>query len=157
VPFDESFLFAIAGLSASLAGLAGLVAGLRRGERLLAVDQLRLRQIVEWSFANALFALALIPLGSWLGVTTAVRVGGLIATGLVVVTMLLLLRRIGRAGLPMDRTTLIVAATVDLTAFLAGLAAAASGELIVLQVALLALVARPMGAFLLVLSKMENG
>ncbi|MGZ3631396.1 MAG: hypothetical protein ACXWQ6_01980 [Candidatus Limnocylindrales bacterium] len=156
MPFDEPFLFAIAGLSASLAGLAGLVAGLRRGERLLAVDQLRLRQIVEWSFANALFALAMIPLTSWLGVTAAVRVGGLIATGLVVLTMLVLLRRIGRVGLPLDRLTLIVAATVDLTAFLAGIAAAVSGELIVLQVALLALVARPMGAFLLVLSQMEK-
>lgn len=157
MPLDEPFLFAIAGLSASLAGLAGLVAGLRRGDRLLAVDQLRLRQIVEWSFANALFALALIPLTSWLGVPAAVRVGGLIAAGLVVLTTLVLLRRIGRAGLPLDRVTRVVAATVDLTAFLAGVAAAASGEVIVLQVALLALVARPMGAFLLVLAKMENG
>jgi hypothetical protein len=57
----------------------------------------------------------------------------------------------------LDRVTRVVATTVDLTAFLAGVAAAVSGEVIVLQVALLALVARPMGAFLLVLSKMENG
>lgn len=49
---EAPFFFSIAALSGSLAGLAGLVAGLRRGSDMPGHDLFRLREIVEFSFAN---------------------------------------------------------------------------------------------------------
>ena len=49
---EAPFLFSIAGMSASLAGLPGLVAALRRGDDLLPMDAFWLREIVEFAFAN---------------------------------------------------------------------------------------------------------
>ena len=49
---EAPFLFSIAGLSPSLAGLPGLVAVLRRGADLRPMDAFWLREIVEFAFAN---------------------------------------------------------------------------------------------------------
>ena len=58
---EAPFFFSIAALSGSLAGLAGLVAGLRRGSDMPGHDLFRLREIVEFSFANVLLAISTIP------------------------------------------------------------------------------------------------
>ena len=72
---EAPFLFSIATLSTALSGLAGLVAALRRGEGLRPLDLYRLRQIVEFAFANALFAVSLVPLAAFTGqLETAVRI-----------------------------------------------------------------------------------
>lgn len=47
------FLLSIAALSLSLAGLAGLVAGLRRSDGPRPIDRFRLREIVEFALPPA--------------------------------------------------------------------------------------------------------
>jgi hypothetical protein len=68
---EGPFLSAVGAVNLSLAGLAGLVATLRRDSsgEFSALDRFRLREIVEFSFANALFALALVPMSGTLGST----------------------------------------------------------------------------------------
>ena len=79
---DLPFLLSIAALSGSLAGLAGLVGGLRRGEGLRPIDRFRLREIVEFAFANTLLALSMVPLANLLSsVDAAVRVVAAAALG----------------------------------------------------------------------------
>ena len=59
---DVGFLFAAAAVSMSLASLAGLVIAFRRTGVWAAYDLFRLRQIVEWGFANVVLALVTFPL-----------------------------------------------------------------------------------------------
>ena len=73
---ELAFAMSVASLSGGLAGLAGLVAGLRRGAAAQPLDSLRLREIVEFAFANILFALSVQPLTIILGsLKSALRVG----------------------------------------------------------------------------------
>ena len=90
------FVFSIGALNLSLAGLAGLVATLRRGSagEFPALDRFRLREIVEFSFANALLALALVPMATTIGdVEVTVRILGAGALAYQLTSSLLLRRR----------------------------------------------------------------
>ena len=151
---ESPFLFAVAAVSMSLASLAGLVVAFRRTGSWAGYDLYRLRQIVEFGFANALLALALIPLVPILGsVESAVRIIASIALAVFAVHVIVLLRRRRQTspaiGLPW------AVFLVDL--LLVGLTAAAIviATLPAWEVALLALLARPMVAFLLVLATLR--
>ena len=153
---EATFFFSIAGLSASLAGLAGLVAALRRSSGLGPLDLFRLREIVEFAFANALLAVSIIPLSTALGDTsTGVRLLAVIAGLYLLAHSAVLLRRQRRAAIETVRGWLVVAAVIDLIAF--GLAAAAllTGATAALELLLVSMLARPMAAFLLVLGNFE--
>ena len=111
---EAPFVFSVGALNLSLAGLAGLVATLRRGNagELEAIDRYRLREIVEFSFANALFALALVPLSATLGhVELAIRILGVLAVAYHAGTILVLVRRQRARGVPfgVPATALILA------------------------------------------------
>lgn len=150
---EAPFLFSIAGLSASLAGLAGLVAGLRRGTDVRPIDAFRLRQIVEFSFANILLAISVIPLTALMP-TPGAAVRLVAAAGLlyVLATVIVLIQRTRREQIAMTRGWTIGATVLDASSMLAALIALSGGSVPVLQIALVLLLARPMFAFLLVLA-----
>jgi hypothetical protein len=152
---EAPFLFAIAGLSASLAGLAGLVAALRRGSDLRPMDAFRLREIVEFSFANILFAVGMVPLSVILGVTDAVNIAALLVFAYTVGSSLILVGRSRRDSISFTRGWGSLAATLNLVILAAIAADLWTSSIIAYEVTLVALLTRPMLAFLLVLGSFE--
>lgn len=154
---EAPFLFSIAGISASLAGLAGLVAGLRRGADVRPMDVYRLREIVEFAFANVLLALSTIPLVLLIGDTgNGLRVGALVAFVYSLVHIGALIRRSRKQALPSSRTWYAIAAAADLGTFVTVVSTVATGAIGSYEALLLVLLARPMLAFLLVLASFES-
>ena len=153
---DLPFLFSIAALSGSLAGLAGLVGGLRRGADFRPIDRFRLREIVEFAFANTLLALSTVPLANLLGsVEAAVRIVAFAAIAYVLAVTVVLFRRLRAVEIPMTRWA-VVAGILDLLILGAGMAALVSGAIAALQVLLVLLLARPMMAFVFVLTSFDQ-
>lgn len=158
---EAPFLFSIAGISASLAGLGGLVAGLRRGSDLRPMDLFRLREIVEFAFGNVLLALSTIPMVLIVGDTsTALRIEALIALAYGIVHVVVLYRRGRRYALPGSLAWTALAGATDLaiigTVVATVAAGTAAGTLGAYEAMLLVFVARPMLAFLLVLASFET-
>jgi hypothetical protein len=150
---EAGFLFAVTAVNMSLASLAGLVVAFRRGGAWAAYDLYRLRQIVEFGFANALFALALVPLSASVGsVESAVRVVALAAFVYFVVDVLVLVRR--WRGVSGEFPLLVIA--LDLALIFGLVTAVVLGTVAAWEWVLLALTARPMAAFLLVLSTLRS-
>ena len=117
-------------------------------------DLYRLRQIVEFGFANALLALALIPLVPIINsVENAVRIIATIAMAVFAVHVIVLVRRRNLLS-PAIRLPLAVI-LVDLLVVGLTASAVAFATLPAWEAALLALLARPMVAFLLVLSTLR--
>jgi hypothetical protein len=153
---DLPYLLSIAALSASLAGLAGLVAGLHRGEGLSALDRFRLREIVEFAFANTLLAMSVLPLTALFDdVSVAVQIVAAATIVYLVAISLILFRRLRAAGIRMT-TWIRIAAVLDLLIVAAAAVAIATGTLAALQVMLLLMLARPMTAFLFVLASFDT-
>lgn len=151
---EAGFLFAVAAVSMSLASLAGLVVAFRRSGTWAGHDLYRLRQIVEFGFANALFALSLIPLVAVVGsVENSVRIVATTALAVLVAHAVVLLRR-QRQTSPVMGLQLPVF-LVDLVALALSTAAIVVASIPAWEAALLALLARPMLAFLLVLSTLR--
>ena len=148
---EGGVLFSIVAVNMSLASLAGLVIAFRRTGAWAMYDIYRLRQIVEWGFSGVLLALAGFPLASWLGgEAAAIRLLGAIALAYLTLNLLLLTRR--RAAVrDVVRLTPLVA-TIDLSAIAFATATLILATMTAWQLALLALTARPMIAFLMVLS-----
>jgi len=138
----------------SLASLAGLVVAFRRSGSWAAYDLYRLRQIVEFGFANILVALALIPLVPILGAETAVRLVAAVAMVVFVAHVIVLVRRRHETS-PTIRLPLAVV-LVDIPAIMLLTAALVLGTVAAWELALLALLARPMLAFLLVLATLRG-
>lgn len=153
---DAGFVFSVASLNASLAGLGGLLIALRRGSEVRPLDTLRLRQVVEFAFANVLLAISIQPLVALLGEDGGFRLCGGMALVLVVGAVAVLPRRVARVGIAWGRWW--AAAAIALTAIGAVLAAATviaptAGTYELLMVVLLA---RPMATFLLVLGTIDE-
>jgi hypothetical protein len=149
---EAPFVFSIAGLSASFAALAGLVAGLRRGQGLSATELYRLREIVESAFVNVLLALAIIPMATLAGLEAAIRLTGAVAFVYLIGHGVLLERRRRQAGIATMGSRLALVLAIGLPAVGMAAAAATTGAVWALEILLLLLLARPMAAFLLVLS-----
>lgn len=156
MPAESAFFFAIAGLSMSLAGLAGLVAGLRSGQGMRPIDRYRLREIVEFAFANALLSVAYVAVAPSLGLPTAIHVTGAVALVYVVVDALILYRRRAGLGLSRTETRLPIVAIVRTIVIVLAAVTAVTGQMLALQVFLIVLLARPMIAFLFVLNGLEE-
>ncbi len=153
---DLPFLFAIAGLSGSLAGLAGLVGGLRREDEMRPIDRFRLREIVGFAFANTLIALSVLPIANLLdSLEGAVRVAAFIAVAYVVVISAVLFRRLRAASIALT-AWVWVAGLLDVAVFVTGACAVIAGAMAVLEVLLVLMLARPMTAFLFVLDSFDR-
>ena len=155
---DSPFLLSVAALSASLAGLAGLVAALRRGEGLSANDRFRLHEIVEFCFANIILAIGIIPLTTISGSTeTALRIGGGVALVYTLVNIVVLTRRARTMSIQLNWGWVTIVLALNIAAIVASTAAMLTGALGAYQALLLVLLIRPMAAFLFVLSSFEAG
>ena len=155
---DSPFLLSIAALSASLAGLAGLVAALRRGEGLSANDRFRLHEIVEFCFANIVLAIGMIPLTTLSGhPETAIRIGGAVALAYVVANIVILTRRARSMAIQLNWGWVTVVLALNVAAIVASTAALLTGAVGAYQSLLVVLLVRPMAAFLFVLSSFETG
>ena len=153
----EAFLFSIAGISASLAGLAGLVAGLRRGSDVRSLDLYRLREIVEFAFANVMVALSTFPIVLMVGNTSdALRISALIALAYSIVHVSILVGRSRRDALPRSRAWFVIAGAIDIATLVTVFGTVATGTVQWYEALLLVLLARPMLAFLLVLASFES-
>ena len=155
---DLPFLLSVAALSASLAGLAGLVAALRRGEGLSANDRFRLHEIVEFCFANIILAIGIIPLTTITGSTeTALRIGGGVALAYTLINIVVLSRRARTMSIQLTWGWVTIVLALNIAAIVASTAAMLTGALGAYQALLLVLLIRPMAAFLFVLSSFEAG
>jgi len=157
VPIEAPFFISIAGLSASLAGLAGLVAALRRGEGLDAADRYRLRQIVEFAFANITFAVLIFPLSSLLGsLGSAIQLLAATIALYLVINALLLVRRARTHGIPLSRAWVWSVALLNLGALALAAYTVATASVGAYAGLLVILLVRPMFAFLFVLASFED-
>jgi hypothetical protein len=155
MPAESAFFFVIATLSASLAGLAGLVAALRRGTGLARLDLFRLREIVEFAFATALVSLTTVPVSALVGIDDAVRIGAALALVVLVAHALLLLRRAVASELERYRAWWAVAIGIDAVVMTLAVVTILTASIAAYQLMLILLLARPMAAFLLVLSRFD--
>lgn len=149
---DVGFLYSAVAVSMSLSSLAGLVIAFRRTGVWAAHDVFRLRQIVEWGFANVVLALLAFPLSGLLGSeTAALRVTGAIALVYVIANLLVLKYRLDhmQAPLGISYTPLIFA--LDVSLLMLTTSTAIVGTMTAWEITLLLLIARPMLAFVYVL------
>jgi hypothetical protein len=121
------------------------------------MDLFRLREIVEFAFANVLLALSTIPIALAVGnESDGFRIVAAGALAYLVVHIVVLVGRSRRSALPATRGWVIAAGTVNVAVLVLGIATLATGSLEPFEGLLLALLARPMLAFLLVLASFET-
>ena len=150
---DVAFLYSTAAVSMSLASLAGLVIAFRRTGVWGAHDLYRLRQIVEWGFANVLLAFLAIPAAATLGSeASALRFMGVLALVYITVNILVLQRRIValRPVVVVKPPQLVV--VIDFAAAMFATATIILASIGPWELTLLVLITRPMTAFILVLA-----
>lgn len=150
-----AFLFSIAGLGVSLAGFSGLVAAFRRGAEWKPLHSYRLRQIPEMGLATAVLALLTVPIGDTIHNSAAT---------IQVVSGLALLFTLGHAavltvrsrtlGLSLGSTTIGSGTVIDIAIVAAGTIGLAVGSAAAFEWLFVALLARPMIAFVLVLTEL---
>jgi len=155
VTTDVGFLYSMTAVSMSVASIAGLVVAFRRTGAWAEHDLYRLRQIVEWGFGNAILALAAFPLVGLVGSETgALRILGLVALAYLFVNLMTLFRRRAHVRASVPVTPWVI--TVDIAAIMLTTSVAILGTMTAWELALLALVLRPMIAFLWVLATLRS-
>ena len=152
---EAGFLFSVAGLNASFAGLGGLFVGLRRGAELRPAETLRLRQVVEFAFANLLLAMSLQPLVVLLGSDTGYRVAAALTLGYIATSMALLQRRVVRAGISWARWWAVSAIALTLAGVCLAAATVVVPSAALYELLLVVMLARPMVVFVLVLGTLD--
>jgi hypothetical protein len=153
---DAGFLFSVAGLNASFAGLGGLLIGLRRGSELRPLDALRLRQVVEFAFANLLLAISVQPCVALLGTAPGLRVAGGLSLAYIVLALPVLQRRVARVGISWGRRWVASAAGLSTLGAILATATVISPSAGLNELLLVVMLARPMVVFVLVLGTLDS-
>jgi hypothetical protein len=147
------FLFSIAGLSVTLSGFSGLVAAFRRGDQLRPVDAYRLRQIPEMGLATALLVLVTIPLADTTGSgAISIRIAGGLALVFTILHIVALSARGRRHQFRQPTAGKVAAGVIRLAIGVTTGACIALGASSAYEWLLISLLARPMLAFVLVLT-----
>ena len=147
------FLLSVAGLGVSLAGFSGLVAAFRRGATWQKVDAYRLRQIPEMGLAVSLLALVTLPLADTVrDPRAALQIAAGAGLLFSIVHMLTLVLRVRRMEIHMPWLRWITVVVVDLVVILTGALALGFATGATYEWLLVAMIARPMLAFVLVLA-----
>ena len=154
---EAGFLLSIAGLNASFAGLGGLLIGLRRGPDLRPLEALRLRQVVEFAFANLLLAISVQPLVALLGgADAAIRLSAGLSFACILLAMPLLQRRVARIGIAWGRRWAVSAVGLSAVGALLAAATFIAPSAGLFELLLVVMLARPMVVFVLVLGSLEE-
>ena len=154
---EAAFLLSIAGLNASFAGLGGLLIGLRHGPELRPLEALRLRQVVEFAFANLLLAISVQPLVALLGAEGALRLSAGLSFASVVLAMPLLQRRVARIGIAWGRRWAVSAVGLSAVGAILAAATVITPSAGLFELLLVVMLARPMVVFVLVLGSLDEG
>jgi len=152
---DAGFVFSVAALNASLAGLGGLLIALRRGPEMRPLDTLRLRQVVEFAFANVLVAISVQPLFAIAGESTGLRVTGGVALACILGALPILHRRVARVGIAWGPKWAAAAITLSVTGGALAVAMVITPSPGLLESLLVVMLARPMTTFVLVLGAID--
>jgi hypothetical protein len=152
---EAAFLFSMAGLNASFAGLGGLLIGLRRGAALQPAEALRLRQVVEFAFANLLLAVSVQPSVVLLGADAGYRLSSALTLAYIVLSMTLLRRRVALVGIAWGRWWAASAISLTLAGVALALATIVARAAGLYELLLVVMLARPMVVFVLVLGTLE--
>ncbi len=150
-------LIAIAGLGVTLAGFSGLVAAFRHSGQWKPLDSYRLVQIPEMGLSTAVIALATIPLAETIGSgRAAIQWASGVALAFTLAHVLVLLVRSRRMGIQLPRWGLAGAVVIDIATLGTAAVSLSLGSLAAYEWLLLLLLARPMLAFVLVMSDMPT-
>ncbi len=152
---QAAFLLSVAGLNASFAGLGGLLVGLRRAADPQPLDGLRLRQVVEFAFANLLLAIVVQPSVELLGAETGLRVCSGSSLVYMAVALPVLQRRVARVGIAWGRWWAASAVALTLIGAVIAAATLLAPSAGLYELLLVVMLARPMVTFLLVLGEMH--
>lgn len=153
-----AFLLSIIGLSVSLTGFSGLVAAFKRGVPLQPIDAYRLRQIPEMALATGFIALISLALADTVGeAPTAIRIAGGAGLLFTIAHIVVLIARTRTMNTRLNRTTWLVAATIDTAVLVAGVVTVVVGTAGAYEWLLVLMIARPGLAFLLALTDITVG
>jgi hypothetical protein len=153
---DAGFVFSIAALNASFAGLGGLLIGLRSGSALRPLDALRLRQVVEFAFTNLLLAIAVQPCAALIGLDPAIRLISSVSLACILVVLPILRNRVARVDIEWGRSWAALAIGLSAIGAVLAIATAISPSSGLFELLLVVMLARPMAVFVLVLAAIDE-
>lgn len=154
---QTALLLSIAGLSVTLSGFSGLVAAFRRGGEWEKIDAFRLRQIPEMALATALLVMATIALGDTLRrASAALQVAAVLAIAFTFGHAIALLVRARREGIRLTAANSALAISIDLAILGLGIVALILASSAAFEWLLVAMLTRPMLAFVLALTELPN-
>jgi hypothetical protein len=152
---EAAFLFSVAGLNASFAGLSGLLVGLRRGPALQPLEALRLRQVVEFAFANLLLAISVQPGVLLLGAEAGFRLASGLTLAYLVAALLVLRQRVARVGISWGRWWATAAIALTLAGAALSTASVIAPSAGLYELLMVVMLGRPMVTLLLVLGTLD--
>jgi|GEM_PF-6942801 len=149
---EAPFFTAVATVSMTLAGFAGLLVALRRGDQLRSVDLFHLRGIAETGLANALIALATIVAATLVGhLSVAIRALAVAILAFIGFQIVVFTLRQRRAAIRVGKFQAVGAVVIDFALVIVAISTIVMGAVGLYEALLLLLLARPMWDFVRVL------
>jgi hypothetical protein len=154
---ETPFFTAIATVSMTLAGFAGLLVAFRRGDQLRSFDVFHLRGIAETGLATALIALMTIAVATLVGdLRTATRALAAVVLAFITFQIVVFALRQRRMSVPIGARQAIGAGAIDLAIVVLAVVIIVVGKVGAYEALLLLLIARPMWDFVRVLRAMGD-
>ncbi|HYU63798.1 MAG TPA: hypothetical protein VEN12_08450 [Verrucomicrobiae bacterium] len=155
---QAAFLFSIAGLSLSLAGFSGLVAAFKRGAPLNPIDAFRLRELPEMALATTFLAVLTIPLIDALhNEVVTIQIASGLAMLFTVAHVLRLVTRVRQIGISQSTGKQLLVTLANVLLLVTGAVSLGLGTPTAYEWLLVFMLARPMLAFVLVLTEIAPG